>query len=137
MPLVKQRTRTDCGVACLAMLCKVSYEEAHRAIPWRPSTTIWGTCTKQLREAAIKLGYAFIGTEKFRLIPLGKRSWTEIPHNSLVKVPNPAEPGQWHWVVWRKGKIYDPAWGVFRPQNYDRRPTSYATFVSMEVQPHA
>ena len=134
MSYVQQKNKNDCGVASLAMLCDVSYEEAHRSISWFPSAKIWGVDTKMIREGAIKLGYAFIGTEQGRMIPLGKRNWLQIPHNSLVKVPNPKEPGHWHWVVWRKNKVYDPALGVFPSHRYPWRPTSYATLVSMEVQ---
>jgi len=34
MVFVRQRRKRDCGVAALAMLCNVNYEEAREAIPW-------------------------------------------------------------------------------------------------------
>ncbi len=138
MALVKQRERNDCGVACLAMLCDATYEEAYLALLWRHEDTT----TKQLREGAMKLGYSTESTPQHRLKPLRipefweylpspalSDFWYLIPNNSLVKIPHPEGPGWgWHWVVWRKGHIYDPARGVFSPAKYGSKPTSYMEF---------
>jgi hypothetical protein len=133
----------DCGVAALAMLCDVTYEEAERVIPWRRVGVSRGTYTKQLREGGAKLGYETRSTPQDRLKPVrdlaewkGMRRamnqdyWYAIPNNSLVKIPHPdgLKHGS-HWVVWRKGKIYDPARGVFHPSKYNTKPSSYMHFV--------
>jgi ABC-type bacteriocin/lantibiotic exporter with double-glycine peptidase domain len=126
MAYVEQKHSKDCGIACLAMLCDVSYEDAERAIPWRRQGWLEGTTTKQLREGAAKLGYRVDGD---RMQVLGKKSWGSIPHNSLVKIPKP-DSSDWHWVVWRKGKVYDPAVGVFPARTYPLgAPTSYLEFI--------
>ena len=134
MAFIRQRTKTDCGVAALAMLCNVPYEEANRAIPWRREGCLQGTTTRQLREGAEKLGYKTESTPKNRLKPLigpkWIKTWTAIPDNSLVKVPHPKGSSHgWHWVVWRKGQIYDPARGVFRNLSGTSTPSSYMQFL--------
>lgn len=128
MAYVKQKHSRDCGVAALAMLCDVEYEDANRAIPWRREGCLNGTTTKQLIEGAAKLGYETRG-DRLQIVrpPAGwveqhgtkvdYRIWTFIANNSLVKVPGP-DGRNWHWVVWRKGKIYDPARGVFKPEKF-------------------
>lgn len=136
MPLVEQRTKTDCGIACLAMLCDVTYEEAERVIPWRKHGCLYGTDTKQLREGAKRLGYEGLGTATQQLRRLPEKNWLLIPDRSLVKVAHPdPKIRQWHWVVWRKRKIYDPGRkGVFKPQRYGQKPQAYMQFQPRMVQ---
>ena len=117
---VKQRGKTDCGVACLAMLCGVKYEDANRAIPWRREGCLHGTSTKQLVDGAKKLGFKTDGGRlKVVKAAPGKATdyniWWKIADNSLVKIPQPGY-NDWHWVVWRDGLIYDPARGGFTPK---------------------
>jgi hypothetical protein len=143
MAFIRQRGKMDCGVAALAMLCNVTYEEAERAIPWRRVGVSRGTYTKQLRKGASKLGYSTKSTLRDRLKPIIYPKfwarlppptlsdvWYLMPNNSLVKIPHPdgLKHGS-HWVVWRREKIYDPARGVFHPAKYDAKPTSYMEFV--------
>ena len=132
MAYVKQRHSKDCGIAALAMLCDVTYEEAERAIPWKREGWLSGTTTKQLIDGAKKLGYR---TEGDRMRPLSYDhigGWTGIPDNCLVKVPHPEGHG-WHWVVWRKVKVYDPAIGVFKPHLYPLgKPVSRLRFIKEE-----
>jgi hypothetical protein len=113
------------------MLCDVTYEEAERAIPWRKRGHLGGTTTKQLREGGIKIGYTTRSTPEDRLKPLRGKEWKDIPDNSLVKVPHPKGPNfGWHWVAWRKGKIYDPARGVFTNIRFgDGLAVSYMQFI--------
>lgn len=143
MAFIKQKLKSDCGVAALAMLCDVTYEEAERAIPWSSSSTIHGTDTKQLRAGGLKLGYRTESTPqnrlkqvslppKWRNLPVPNTSdwWYLIPDNSLVKIGS--EQVGWHWVVWRKNKIYDPSRGVFHPSRHGSRPLSYMQFIKGE-----
>lgn len=137
MAFVRQRTKTDCGIAALAMLCDVTYEEAKAVIKWRATSGNRGTTTHMLREAARKLDYRTKSTPQKRLkvikVPdvwlgktVGGEIWGFMPANSLVKMPHKIG---WHWVVWKKGKIYDPARGVFFPRKYGAVPLSYMEFV--------
>lgn len=137
MTFIRQKHKTDCGIAVLAMLCNVTYEEADRAIPWRREDHLYGTTTTMLREGGIKLGYRTESTPQDRLKPLMDRGWESIPDNSLVKIPHPEQNGGWHWVAWRKGKIYDPARGVFSPKNFivSTNPTSYMQFIKENDDP--
>lgn len=137
MSFVRQRSKTDCGVAVLAMLCDVTYEEAHSAIRWK-GYRHRGTTTRMLREAAPNFGFTTKSTPQNRLKIIkapdvwvgrivGGEIWNFIPPNSLVKIPR--KKIGWHWVVWRRGKIYDPARGVFLPRKYSSIPSSYMEFV--------
>lgn len=142
MAFIRQRNTQDCGVAVIAMLCDVTYEEAERAIPWRRGGNLSGTTTKQLRDGAMRLGYSTKSTSQNRLKvvvapkwwaglppPEPGHLWGEVPNNSLVKVPHPEGPGYgWHWVAWRKSRVYDPARGVFNALTYGVKPSSYMTF---------
>lgn len=133
MAFVKQRNNKDCGIAVLAMLCEVTYEEAEKAIPWRKEGLLYGTSAKQLREGALKLGYTTKSTAQNRMKPLKDKKWEVIPNNSLVKIPHPdSDTRMFHWVVWRKGKIYDPARGVFTLRNISLTPSSYMEFIKCE-----
>lgn len=140
MAFVKQKSKTDCGVAALAMLCDVTYMEALLAIQWWVFSGNRGTTTRMLRNAALKLGYLTKSTPQNRLKPIkvpdvwvgktvGGEIWNFIPDNSLVKIPYRRGRRGWHWVVWRKRKIYDPAKGVFLPRKYNHIPISYMEFV--------
>jgi ABC-type bacteriocin/lantibiotic exporter with double-glycine peptidase domain len=67
MAYIRQRNKKDCGVAALAMLCGVTYDEANHAIPWRRVGHLYGTSTSMLAEGATKLGYKTRGTPTGRL----------------------------------------------------------------------
>ena len=126
MAFVRQRNKRDCGIAALSMLCNVTYEEVYRAIPWRREGILNGTSTRMLRIAAKRLGYEGHGTAEHQLKRMGSSiNWQDIPDNSLVKIPGSRG---WHWVVWRKDKVYDPAHGVFTPEKHGGIPTAYMQF---------
>lgn len=56
--VVVQRHAMDCGVACLAMICGVSYENALVAIAQdQPNVCIVGVWCTELRRAAKRLGF--------------------------------------------------------------------------------
>jgi len=142
MAFIRQKCKSDCGIAVLAMLCNVTYEQAYAAIVWKKKY-VYYTSTKQLRDAALKLGYRTESTPKQRLrvvrapgawknmrLAMAQDWWYLIPNNSLVKITSP--DGRWHWVVWRKNKIYDPARGVFHPGKHGAKPRSYMQFIKGE-----
>lgn len=56
--VVLQRHAMDCGVACLAMICGVSYENALVAVAQdTPNVCVSGMWTKQIKAAAKRLGF--------------------------------------------------------------------------------
>jgi ABC-type bacteriocin/lantibiotic exporter with double-glycine peptidase domain len=56
--VVLQRHSHDCGVACLAMLCGVSYENALVAIAQdQPNVCAVGLWTAEIKKAAKRLGF--------------------------------------------------------------------------------
>jgi hypothetical protein len=141
MAFVRQKDKNDCGVAALAMLCDVTYEQALHAIEFKRRGMHGGIYASQLREGGMKLGYHTVSTPQNRMKviqypsfwsqlpePTPSDIWYLIPANSLVKIPN-REEGLYHWVVWRKEKVYDPAMGVFHPYKYTKTPSSYMEFV--------
>ena len=139
---IKQRGETDCGVCAMAMLCNATYEDVYRTIPWRRQGILCGTDTKMLLTAAERLGYEGRSTPENRMKvvkapkswedlppPLPDDWWHLIPNNSLVKVRHPTDNTIWHWVAWRKGRVYDPARGVFTPGKSGLKPASYMHIV--------
>ena len=140
MAFIRQKDKSDCGIAALAMLCDVGYALAEVSITWRQRGHQGGTTTKQLRDGGMMLGYRTESTPenrlkqvslppKWRNLPIPNTSdwWYLIPNNSLVKIGS--ERRGWHWVVWRKEKIYDPARGVFHPSKHGAKPLSYMEFI--------
>lgn len=149
MALIRQRYRTDCGVCCLAMLADVSWEYALRALmkTHAMAQSSWSrkyrTTTSDVRRAVSLLGFATTSGDRLRVLPnrLAPRTsdtvhaWELVPDNSLVKIPRRDDGeralvinGDWHWVVKRKGRIYDPGMGVFNLDIYRFRPSSYMNF---------
>lgn len=144
MAFIRQKGRLDCGIAVLAMLCNVTYEEADKAIPWRREGNVHGASTTMLRVGGHMLGYWTESTPQDRLkvvrapkswadlpLPMVSDFWALVPDNSLVKVAG--GEGLWHWVAWRKGRVYDPARGVFTPGKYSKKPTAYMKFMKKEI----
>lgn len=134
MAFVRQRSTNDCGVAAVAMLCNVTYEEVLDVIVING----YGTTTDNARAAGLSLGYKTRSTKKNRLKVVRKPKgyegdlWSLIPGNSLVKIAKDEGEHGWHWVVWRKNRIYDPSWGVYKSERYGRIPKSYMEFIKDE-----
>lgn len=127
---VRQRGRTDCGVACLAMLCNTSWWGARSAIFGDKRCRSYSTRTADMSRGAAWLGYRL----DRRLRPARGKGWREIPAPALVKVANHKKRG-WHWVVVAGDGdarlVYDPAVdGRLTPEAYQKRtglvPRAYA-----------
>ena len=100
MRLVKQPEGSKlCGQACVAMLCSITLEEAIEAVGSKGATT-----TKQLKIALEEHDVA-CGKRRVRGMP-------DKTETALLFWRND-EDGR-HWMVWHKGKYYDPIAGVFR-----------------------
>jgi len=101
---IAQRNRTDCGIACVAMLARVSYEDAKAAF----RSSEYGkpinakACIRALRRLGVK-----ILSDRFK--PLGPDNVETLKHNALLKANMRRK--NWHWVVFDASKkvIIDPA----------------------------
>lgn len=114
MRLVLQRHSCDCGVACVAMICGVSYERAlaafpdaiqRRMVPGRKT----GTSTVELSDACERLGVR-LGR---RARPLRKRDLASLSGPMILVVRLGSQPSShnWHWVAYDgdRKRLFDPA----------------------------
>ena len=103
MRLVKQRHASDCGVACVAMLADVSWEEANLTIFGRVKERGFYTQTADLRDALRRLGVILEIRMKVCRAPRRLR------RDALLKT-NTRKGGYWHWAVWdaERQEILDP-----------------------------
>lgn len=96
MKRVVQQTGTSCGVACVAMLARLSYREA-----FKTGLALWDeehwagthrTDAAELRKMLATLGWR-----------LGRRvnctDWHKVPPAALVAVQWKEPKNEWHWVV--------------------------------------
>ena len=113
MKRVPQRTQTDCGVACVAMLAGVPYEEARAAFKFRHRNQI--TSTKDCIKALRRLGVLVAD----RLRPLGPDPVETLTCRALLKTNK--RRTCWHWTV------YDPASrSIIDPSaSHEHRVTAY------------
>lgn len=101
MKIVKQRDRTGCGLACVAMITGQTYWQVRRkVIPDDPSRP-YATTAKDLNSLSKNIAPKMISTN----------SWEKVPNLAIVAVGK-RKSGNWHWVVFqRKNDIavfYDP-----------------------------
>jgi ABC-type bacteriocin/lantibiotic exporter with double-glycine peptidase domain len=103
MKKVVQRKRTDCGVACVAMVAGVTYSEAHKALgEVSQRRTQVADLRKALRKLGIGLGH--------RSVPISPEKLSGLPFDCLLKTRPGPKSGNWHWMVWnsRLKEIFDP-----------------------------
>jgi len=101
MNLVRQPKGSNlCGQACVATLCEITLDEAIMLTRKRGKTR---TC--DLKQALRAMG---MSTAERRKVGMPDRHETAL---LFFK----SKDGKWcHWVLWHKGKYYDPQAGVFR-----------------------
>jgi ABC-type bacteriocin/lantibiotic exporter with double-glycine peptidase domain len=120
MKQVIQADDAGCGIACVAMLARVTYAEARNKM-FKKTDGVTGTFTWEVRKALRKFGMK--SPKRLRVIR-DRDAYRELRHNALLKLVTPShKSGCWHWVVWdaRRKKLLDP-----RKQPYRRfRITSY------------
>lgn len=97
---VFQRYKNDCGVACVAMVARASYELAFDALDFPEEAKKFYTSRSQLTEALEKLG--FMAQRKWF------RSWEEIPGCAIVPVNHRCNRRNFHWVVYDGKAVLDP-----------------------------
>lgn len=99
MNLIRQpRGSSLCGQACIATICEVSLDEACKMVGTKGYTT-----TKRLIQALTMMGMS-----------TGSRLKRGMPESGLAILKVTRFDGRSHWVIWKNGKFYDPAAGVFR-----------------------
>ena len=116
MRLVHQKGKTDCGVACLAMLTHTSYASAKRIIFGSKPAGL--TRPEQMKRALTELGKA----PAARLIPFRGRHYKSLEFPALIKT-NLRKDRTWHWVVWSGNKLLDPKVPPYTARGL--RPVSY------------
>lgn len=109
---VMQPNPAACGQACIAMLAGIEVEEAMKVMKTRGSTSIG-----QLIDA---LDYYRIKHSE-RNIRISKKN----PTYSEASILTVHMPGYTHWVLYYKGKYYDPEFGVLDSCHPDGKITSF------------
>ncbi|MCK8458701.1 hypothetical protein [Sphingomonas faeni] len=107
MKTVKQKGEYDCGVACVAMLADVAYDEALKAI-FPNGKRAGKTKTNALRDALVKLGRQ---PDTGRRKPFGSTALDDLIGDALVFVMLDDDGDEYHhWMVWdAKGReLRDP-----------------------------
>lgn len=97
---VRQRYRSDCGVACVAMLAQVSYSIAFDVFGFAEGERSFYTCHRQIADALQNLGCK-IQRRKFC-------SWGDISGAAILPVNHRCERSNFHWVVFDGKYIRDP-----------------------------
>ena len=120
--LIPQQNSTDCGVACVAMICGVSYKAAFKAMFPQGSKKNFRTHYKDL-----KRGISALGRRHAPRAAHAPSEWKRMKCTAIVRTGNGAD-WNWHWVVFDsvQGRLLDPklnhARVVVRPS---RKMTSY------------
>lgn len=118
--MIVSQERDDCGVCALGNVLDTSWQMAAGMIfgaEWQ-NRLRFNTTTRQIATA--------LCIKNHKLIRV--KSWYNIPDRSVVKViPSACEgTGNWHWVVWRDGMVWDSNRSLpLAEHRYDHRLTSY------------
>src|ERR1700742_4430287 len=98
--MIKSRANNDCGVSAIANF---------RGISWLGGATLlFGLALpRSFSTTTAKISMALGGHRLFKLRRV--KRWVDIPDGVIVKVIPPHCEGtrNWHWVVWKNGKIWD------------------------------
>jgi ABC-type bacteriocin/lantibiotic exporter with double-glycine peptidase domain len=110
MRLVRQRTDTDCGVACLAMLAGIPWAQARHALFDRAPTKSFATNTQQMRAALLEFGIV----TSLRLFTC--KNPLQLKRDALLRT-NVKTNGDSHWAVWdfKRQRVLDPYYKRTRP----------------------
>jgi hypothetical protein len=113
---VSEPTNLMCGQACVAMLTGINIEEVAKVMGTRGSTTIG-----QIIDA---LDYYKIRHSE-KNIRLSKRN----PHYSEISILTVHMPTYTHWLLYYKGKFYDPEFGVLDECHPEGEITSFLEII--------
>lgn len=109
---VQQPNGAACGQACIAMLAGIDVQEAIQVMHTKGPTTI-GQIIEALDHYGIKHA------------DQNKRITKKNPNYSEVCILTVHMPKYSHWVLYYKGKFYDPEFGVLDECHPDGKITSY------------
>jgi hypothetical protein len=104
--MVRSQRDNDCGVCAVANLLGCSWGWAADLIfGYWYNRRSFATKTKDIVAVISRMVIASRPAPKLIRV----NQWRDIPDGSIVKViPGPCEgTGDWHWVVWRDGLIWD------------------------------
>lgn len=107
---MKQKTATDCGVACVAMLAGVSWAKARNALNYDKKDTKFWTNKDTMRDALLSLG---VITAKDLVVCKNPQ---RLQRDALLRT-NVLANGNWHWAVWdaKRKTLLDPYYKRPRP----------------------
>lgn len=97
---MRQRSESDCGVACVAMVAGVTHRQAFEMFGFHNGEEVFYTRHSQLIDALEKLG-CVVQRKVFR-------SWRKIPGCAIVPVNHRKNRKYFHWVVFDGEAILDP-----------------------------
>lgn len=103
---VRQRSRHDCGVACLAMAAGLTYDRASQAFEGAGLTARRGR--RKPYSSNFKELQGVLGAVGLTAVRRRYRGWSNVGPSAIVKVgvrPN----GDWHWVYVGR----DPLMGLY------------------------
>lgn len=111
-PLVPQDDETGCGIACVAMIAGVSYEDAKAAVFGKSlRKKVFYTSGPDLRRGLERFGLTLKPAARARRF----ESWRRLVWTSIVAVEQtPPNKMHWHWVVFVddgiRRYVLDPSW---------------------------
>ena len=114
----QQRKRSDCGVACVAMVSGVDYQTAFDAMGFPDFARDYYSKHLRVAKALQQLGRT-VQWKKFK-------SWKEIPGHAIVAVNHRVNRTYFHWVAFAEELIFDPNpriginqnWGLYRASGW-------------------
>lgn len=113
MKRVAQRSRYDCGAACVAMVAGVPYKKAHQLLYGDDGIDLTETrdLVLALEKSGIKLSKKrtpFRDANGDRLASISEKQ-VDLNFDAILAT-KPRQTGIWHWVVWDSSsrRILDP-----------------------------
>lgn len=129
---IRQKHKTGCGVACVAMILGCPYERAMKIVhprkrPWKKPYTSIKRIALVLKKKKLKFKVTFVDGDNLKNIKnpciLGVRNGTK---KSLLFIPK-----SWHWVVYDK-KVLDP-YSFKDKRGYSLKYCQKNTFIIFEI----
>jgi len=128
--LIIQKNNSDCGLACVAMICEVQYQLVLEHFmdlnlyAKHKKQTPYSTNFKDINSILSRLGFEG-KVQRFK-------NWDDITHPSIIKIPN-GRKYSFHWIVAiphpeHKIVIYDPSFDILSYSNNPPLDEAYIHF---------
>lgn len=106
--IIRQRTDSDCGICCIAMMAGVSYETAMQAAG---TDFVDGVAPEAVAPILKRLGFK---AQDIETIPLDRDGSDDFKgilrgRRALVSVRSINEPGANHMLFWNQDRLIDPS----------------------------